>query len=183
MPNKLTMICYFQKNLKPSIKVEIEQQDQKSMNFEEIMQKIVNTEVKISLKSTIMVQDLDIHCFQGHQFFNNTISKMQIQRITAKDFSCPKKSKIKDLKSAPPYSNIIEPAKEKNKQKNFKYQQEHTRKLKEILVADDNTINVIKKKKHNINKIMYFNCNKKSHYTNNYTKPKNQHWSWQLLCR
>ena len=29
------------------------------------------------------------------------------------------------------------------------------------------------KKKHNINKIIYFNYNNKGHYTNNYIKPKN----------
>ena len=36
-PNKLTMICYFREGLKPSIKVKMEQQDRKSMNFEEIV--------------------------------------------------------------------------------------------------------------------------------------------------
>ena len=36
-PEELTMICYFQKGLKPSIKVEIEQQDREIIDFEEIV--------------------------------------------------------------------------------------------------------------------------------------------------
>ena len=36
-PDKLTMICYFREGLKPSIKVEIEQQDRESIDFEEMV--------------------------------------------------------------------------------------------------------------------------------------------------
>ena len=61
-PNELTMIYYFREDLKPSIKVEIEQQDRESVNFEEMVQKAVNVEVKAGLRSTIIVRDLDIHC-------------------------------------------------------------------------------------------------------------------------
>ena len=35
--DKLTMICYFQEGLKPSIQVEMEQQDMESMDFEEMV--------------------------------------------------------------------------------------------------------------------------------------------------
>ena len=37
-PNKLIMICYFRKGLKPSIKIEMEQQIRESIDFEEMMQ-------------------------------------------------------------------------------------------------------------------------------------------------
>ena len=49
------MICYFWEGLKPSIKVEIEQQHWESMNFEELVQKTVNAEAKKGLKSSTMV--------------------------------------------------------------------------------------------------------------------------------
>ena len=77
MLDELTMICYFQKGLKLFIKVEIEQQDRESINFGEIVQKNVNAETKRSLRSTIMVQDSDIRCPQGHCPSNNTALKMQ----------------------------------------------------------------------------------------------------------
>ena len=49
------MIYYFQKGLKLSIMVKMEQQDWESMNFEEMVQKAINAEVKMGLKSIIMV--------------------------------------------------------------------------------------------------------------------------------
>ena len=60
--NELTMICYFWEELKPFIKVEMEQQDREFINFEEIVQRIVNAEAKAGLKSSNMVRDLDIRC-------------------------------------------------------------------------------------------------------------------------
>ena len=56
------MICYFREGLKPSIKVEIEQQDREAIDFEEMVQKAVNAEAKAGLRSSAMVQDSDIHC-------------------------------------------------------------------------------------------------------------------------
>ena len=41
-PDKLTMIYYFREGLKPFIKVEMEQQDRESMDFEEMVQRAVN---------------------------------------------------------------------------------------------------------------------------------------------
>ena len=49
------MICYFQKDLKPFIKIEIKQQDRESMDFKEIVQKAVNVEAKAGLRSSTMV--------------------------------------------------------------------------------------------------------------------------------
>ena len=91
------MICYFWEGLKPSIKVEIEQQERESVNFEEIVQRAVNAEAKVGLKFSTMVQDLDICCFRGYRPSNITVSKEQIQRTTAKDCH-PEESKIKEVK-------------------------------------------------------------------------------------
>ena len=92
------MICYFREGLKLSIKIEIEQQDQESVNFEEIMQKTINAEAKVGLRSSTMVQDLDIYYSKSHCPSNNIATKVQIQETTVKD-SRPKKAKTKDLKS------------------------------------------------------------------------------------
>ena len=91
------------------------------MNFEEIVQKIVNVEAKAGLRSTIIIQDSDIHCFQDYHSSNNITSKMQTLRITAKNSFYPKEPKIKDLKSALLPNNITELAKKKDKQKKLKY--------------------------------------------------------------
>ena len=75
-PNELTIICYFREDLKPSIKVEMEQQDWKSVNFKEMIQRAVNVKAKAGLRSIILVRDSDIRCPRGHCPYNNTASKM-----------------------------------------------------------------------------------------------------------
>ena len=71
------MICYFWEGLKPSIKVKMEQKDWESMNFEEMIWKAVNVEVKVSLRSSTMVWDSDICSSRGHRSSNSTASKVQ----------------------------------------------------------------------------------------------------------
>ena len=85
------------------------------MNFEEIVQRAVNIEAKTGLKSIIIIQDSDIHCPQDHCSFNNTTSKIQIQEITAKNFSHLKEPKTKDPKLVFLHDNTAKPAKKKNK--------------------------------------------------------------------
>ena len=50
---------------------------------------------------------------------------MQTQGTIAKDFSCPKKLKMKDPKSVSLCDNTTKPAKKKNKQKRFKCRQKN----------------------------------------------------------
>ena len=110
------MICYFQKGLKSSIKVEMEQQDRESMNFEEMVQRAVNAEAKAGLRSSTMVQDSYICYPRGHCSSNSTVSKVQTQETTAKESkpeeSRPKESKLAEGKnSALPRSESTEPEK------------------------------------------------------------------------
>ena len=91
------MICYFRKGLKPSIKIMIEQQDWEYVNFEEIILKAVNAEAKAVLRSSTMVQDLDIRCLRGHHPSNSTASKVQTQETTVKEL-CLKESRPKEAK-------------------------------------------------------------------------------------
>ena len=113
-PDKLTIICYFWKGLKPSIKVEIEQQDRESMDFEEMVQRAVNAEAKAGLRSSTMVRESDARCPRGHRPSHNTSSKMQTQGTTAKEprteESRPKEAKSTDGK-APALPRSDEPAK------------------------------------------------------------------------
>ena len=129
-PNKLTMICYFREGLKPSIKVEIEQQDRESTNFEEMVQKAVNAETKAGLRSSIMVWELDARCPKGHRLSHNTSSKVQTQGSSHKDSPRSEKPKPKNPKPAPSYDNIAEPAKKEDKKEKKKrlrnQKREHT---------------------------------------------------------
>ena len=55
------------------------------MDFEEMVQKIVNAKAKASLRSSTMIWELDVRCLKGHRPSHNTFSKVQIQETTAKE--------------------------------------------------------------------------------------------------
>ena len=58
------------------------------------MQKVVNIEANISLKSSIIFQDIDSHCSKDHCPSQNTFAKVQNHGLIAKK-SKPKKSRSK----------------------------------------------------------------------------------------
>ena len=76
MLDEQTMIYYFREGLKPSIKFDMEQQDRETMDFEEMVQRVVNAEAKAGLRSGAMVWDSDIRCPQGHCPFNSIALKV-----------------------------------------------------------------------------------------------------------
>ena len=78
-----------------------------------MVQRAVNVETKAGLRSSTIVRDSDICCPKGHHPSNSTVSKMQTQRITAKDSSCPEKSKAKETKFV--CANTVEPLEQDKK--------------------------------------------------------------------
>ena len=97
------------------------------MNFEEIVQKVVNAEAKVDLRSSTMVQNLDICYPQGHRPSNSIASKVQTQETTAKK-PRPKKSKPKEAKLAKkkafalPWINMVESLEQGKKNRKKKKQ-------------------------------------------------------------
>ena len=165
------MICFFQESLKPSIKVEIEQQDRESINFEEMVQKAVNAEAKAGLRSSTIVRKSDVCCPRSHRPSHNTSSKMQTQGSSHKDSSRSEKPKPKNPKPAASCDNAVEPAKREDRKKKKKRLRNQRREHigEQTPVIGVNT-KALKKKI----KARYFNYNKKSHYANECTKsPKN----------
>ena len=98
------MICYFWEGLKPSMKVEMEQQDRESRDFKEMVQRAVNAEAKASLRSSTMVRESDARCPRAHRPSHNTSSKVQTQGTTAKE-PRSEEPKPKDPKPAPLRNN------------------------------------------------------------------------------
>ena len=149
------MICYFRKSFKPFIKIKIEQQNRESMNFEEIVQRAVNAETKVGLRSSTMVRNSDIRCPKNYRFSNSTALKVQTQGTIVKK-SKPEKSKPKELKlakgknSALPHSESTEPGKISHIDKKREYLKKNRDQKNNILATGDNT-NVVEgdKKKWN----------------------------------
>ena len=169
------MICYFQEGLKLFIKIEMVQQDWKFMDFENMVQKTVNVEAKAGLRSSTIVRESDIRCFQGYYSFYNTFSKVQTNGTTARKShtkeSRPKEAKLTDGKApVPPRSN--EPAKPNRKKKKRKW----LKKKNSIPATGDIAIKGKKKQtSNNTSQVTCYNCQKKGHFANKYLKPpKNQ---------
>ena len=165
------MSRYFWEGFKPSIKVEIEQQDRALTSFEKMMQRAINAKAKVGLRSSTMVWDSDVRCPKGHRPSHNTSSKVQSQGSNNKDSSCSEEPKPKDPKLAPPRDNAAaEPDKKedrKNKKKRFREQrQEYTGEWKKQTPATGVNKTAPKKKL----KVRCFNSDKKGHYANDCTK-------------
>ena len=58
------MIWYFQKGLRPSIRVKIEQHGQELNSFKELVKKAVNAEAKAALRPRSYACKTDQHCLQ-----------------------------------------------------------------------------------------------------------------------
>lgn len=85
----------------------IEQQDQITVNFKEILQKADNVEAKMDPRFNTKVQNLDIRYLRDHYLSNNITAKVLTQEIIIKDFR-HKKAKAKDPKTFLVYSNMAE---------------------------------------------------------------------------
>ena len=135
------------------------------MDFEEIMQKAVNAEAKAGLRSSTMVQNSDARYPRGYRLSHNTSSKVQTQGS--------KEPKPKKPKPAPSRDDAAEPAKkEDRKDKKKKLQNRRRERNEQTPATDDNTkAPKKKKKKRDSSEVTCFNCNKKGHYSNNYTEP------------
>ena len=134
-------------------------------------------EAKTGLKFSIIVEDSDIHCPKSHCLSYNTFSKVQTQGSNHKDLLRSEKSKSKNLKFVSPRNNIVEPTKKEGekKKKFWGHRRKRIEEQKDQSPATSINTKVPKKKKEkrNPNEMTCFNCNKKSHYTNNYTTLKN----------
>ena len=81
-----------------------------------MVQKAVNTETKVGLRSSIMVGNFDFRCSRSCCPSNNITTKVQTQKTIIKNFH-PKEAKTKDSKPTLFYTNAAEPSKQKKKTK------------------------------------------------------------------
>ena len=75
-PDKPTIVQYFKENLKPFIKVKMEQQNQAFINFEDRVQKTVNAEAKAGLQSSAIVWNADSRYSRSYCASNSIASKV-----------------------------------------------------------------------------------------------------------
>ena len=144
-----------------------------STSFKEIMQRAVNAEVKIGLKSSIIVQNLDACFSKGYRLSHKTFLKVQTQGSTAKK-SKLKEFKPKESKSVNERSSVLFYTNKPFKLNCKDMKKKWLKKKDSIMAIRDNAIKSKKKQTHNnTSQIICYNCQKKNHFANKYIELKN----------
>ena len=144
-----------------------------------MMQKTVNVEAKVGLKSSTIVRDSDIRSSRGHRPSNSTVLKVQTQKTHAKNSSRLEEPKAKEIEfvRADTAKLLEQDKKDKKDRRNKKRRFRKRNEQSDTLAIGKNTIDASKKKKKNrdwhTSRIIYYNCNKKGHFANTCIKPKN----------
>ena len=165
-PTESTIVRYFEKSLKPSIKAEIDQDATHLDDYEELVAKAVRAEAKVGLQPSSYVQEADLQVFWGTRLTHTTAHKVQTQGAV----TCGDKSRTKVL--ALTSAQDFEPSDKSRKDKKKKYYKD---KKDPKLPKKDSTIpasgvnaaevsrsgKTSKRNKKDLNEVTYYNCNKK----------------------
>ena len=142
-----------------------------------MVQRAVNAKAKASLRSSIIIRDLDARCPKNHYSSNATLAKVQTQGFNTKE-SKPEEFRPKELKLAKgktptqPRSKFTEPKKTFRTDKKKKYLKKK-RDQKSNTLATGNNANAIEdeKMRNNWGNERCYNCQKKRLFFKNCQKP------------
>ena len=155
------------------------------MDFKKMMQRAVNAEAKVGLRSSTIIRNLDIYYFGGHRPSNNTTMKVKTQGITSKESKPkeyrPNEAKLAECKNpALPRSESTKFGKTSRTDKKKEYLEKKKKKRvqKTNTPATRDNAKVVeigeKKKQDNWGNGRCYNCKKKGHFSRNYLElPKN----------
>lgn len=95
---EFTMIKYFEKGLKPSVKAEIDQNTTQLDNYKVLVAKAVKIEAKANLRPSSYIQKTNQNCLQGNHLAYTIAHKVQTQKII-KDYYSNKFKVFKAFRS------------------------------------------------------------------------------------
>ena len=99
-PKENTMIQYFRKGLRPSVKVEMKQHGRELDSFKDLIKKAVNAKAKAALQLRLYAYKTDQHCLRDSQ---PSAAKTSTQGQLMKDLKVEKpKSRPQKLKAPAP---------------------------------------------------------------------------------
>ena len=127
-PGEPTILRYFQKGLRPSIRVQLEHQDLELESFEQLVKKVIEAKGKASLRPRTTTQEIDQHCSRGSRPTNTIIAKASTPNSSMKDPRV-EKSKIRTQEATFPYHSKSTEISDRKTQKEKKKQRrlEHKR--------------------------------------------------------
>ena len=169
-PTELTIVRYFEKNLKPYIKAEIDQDTTHLDNYEELIAKAVKTEAKAGLQPSFYVRKTDIQVLQRSQPAYTTAHKVQTQKASHRDDSKAFKASTFTQESKP-----FDKARKVKKKRHHRDKRD-SRKPRDTPVSRVNAAEVgdkkRKRKKKDLKEVTCYNSNKLGHYADQCLKSR-----------
>ena len=174
-PGESTLIQIFRNGLKPSIATQIEQRGRENDSWEELVEKTIEAEAKVSFLPSPFVRDMDQRCPQGNR--PATMSKSQA-------FSTRDPRDELSLNKALASNKLPHSSRSKNgdtsDKKAWKEKKKKQRRRDVEQAGKDPTpatgVNASGTKTHpwrkNSSLITCYNCNKKGHYVDHCSEPK-----------
>ena len=181
-PEEGTMIWYFQKGLRPSVRVKMEQCGQELNSFEELVEKAVDAKAKAAFRPYSHARETDQHCVQGSQ---PSTAKTSTQGQPMKDLRVEEpKSKPQESKAPAPQRSTDNGKTSKQAWKEKKKKEKRERRNRErepqnstpTTRANSTSTGKEKSKRNGSNRrdpsqITCWNCSKKGYYADKYPKP------------
>ena len=126
MPTELMIVRYFEKNLKPSIKAEINQDATHLDNYEELVAKAVRTKAKAGLQPSFYLWEIDPQVLWGSWPAHTTVYKVQTQGAV----NCGDRSKASKAPASTQKSKASDKAR-KNKKKRHHSDKRNSKEFKD----------------------------------------------------
>ena len=182
-PTESTIVRYFEKGLKPSIRAEINQDASYLDNYKELVAKVVRAEEKAGLQPSSYIWETDQQVPWGNWPAHITTHKVLTQGVMKNH--CGDNSKARasistsTQKVTTQRTNDVESFEKTWKEKKKSRRNRRRNQEDSTPAIGVNTTDVLKRirdrpKKSDPANITCYRCNKKGYYTNKCIKPKNQ---------
>ena len=155
----------------------MEQRGREHDSWKKLVKKTINAKAKISLQLPLILCGIDQRCLRGNQSIYSTVAKSQASSIR---YLCDNsvKKPLPLSASKPPNFSLISKTSDKKarrEKKRYHYQMRVRQNSgpPAIAVNATNTLSGIRNggNQKDASEAIYYNCNKKGHFTKNYSKP------------
>ena len=170
-PEESTLIRIFRDGLKPSIAAQMEQRGRENDTWEELVEKAIEAEAKVSLLPSPFVRDMDQRCPRGNRPATLTKSQTSSARDPRDEPSEKAQNPKPSHSSRSENSETSDPKARKEKKK--KYRREQARKDSGSTPATSvNMTEASGGARKDMSQISCYNCTKKGHYSRNCPEPR-----------